>query len=111
MDKKNLFQFLIAILILCIVTLISITIGRYPISLDDIMNIILKNDVDSTVKMVFFGLRLPRIAMAIIAGIGLSVAGSVYQTIFKNPLSTPYIIVVSSVANLWSAVEIIYFSF
>src|SRR5699024_4576865 len=56
------------------------------------------------------GLRLPRTIMAIIAGIGLSMAGSIYQTIFKNPLATPDIIGVSSGANLGAAVAIVYLS-
>jgi iron complex transport system permease protein len=110
MRKRSFLQFFLAILILCTVSIISIGVGRYPISIEDIRKIIFNVDVDTTVRMVFFGLRLPRIIMAIIAGIGLSMAGSVYQTIFKNPLATPDIIGVSSGANLGAAVAIIYLS-
>ena len=110
MSKKSFVQLFLAILILLTVSIISIGIGRYPISIEDIFKIIFNVEVDTTTRMVFFGLRLPRIIMAIIAGIGLSMAGSVYQTIFKNPLATPDIIGVSSGANLGAAVAIIYLS-
>lgn len=43
-------------------------------------------------RKVFTTLRLPRTVMALIAGIGLGIAGSVYQIIFKNPLASPDII-------------------
>ncbi|TJX14606.1 iron ABC transporter permease [Tissierella creatinini] len=88
--------------------MISIGVGKYPIPVEDIIRISLGKEVDATVKMVFFGLRLPRTIMAIIAGIGLSMAGSVYQTIFKNPLATPDIIGVSSGANLGAAFAIVF---
>lgn len=110
MKKRNFFIFSLAILLLFIVSIISLGVGRYPIPIEDIIKIIFNREVDGTIKMVFFGLRLPRIIMAIIAGFGLSMAGSVYQTIFKNPLATPDIIGVSSGANLGAAIAIIYFS-
>ncbi|NLC40033.1 MAG: iron ABC transporter permease [Clostridiaceae bacterium] len=91
-----------------VIAIISIGIGKFHISLVDIRNIILGREVDPTVRMVFFGLRLPRTIMVMIAGIGLSMAGSVYQTIFRNPLATPDIIGVSTGANLGAAVAIVY---
>ena len=63
-------------------------------------------EVDPMTRNVFYTLRLSRTIMAFIAGIGLSVSGSVYQTVFKNPLATPDIIGVSSGANLGAAVAI-----
>lgn len=109
-SKKDLLLYIIAIILLCGVTIISIGVGRYPIPISDIISIIIGGEVDPTASMVFFNLRLPRTIMVLIAGIGLSIAGSVYQTIFKNPLATPDIIGVSSGANLGAAAAIIFFS-
>ena len=108
--KKELLQYLIASILLGAVFLISIGVGKYPISFRDIVSIILGSEVDPIIKMVFFTLRLPRTIMVIIAGFGLSISVSVYQTIFKNPLATPDIIGVSSGANLGAAIAIIFFS-
>ncbi len=43
--------------------------------------------------------RAPRILAALGAGIGLSVAGAIYQAVIKNPLVEPYIMGVSSGAG------------
>ena len=107
-NRRDLLLITLASILLIILTIISIGVGRYPIPIDDIIKIILGDKVDSTIRMVFFGLRLPRTIMVLIAGVGLSMAGSVYQTIFKNPLATPDIIGVSSGANLGAAVAIVF---
>lgn len=108
--RKELLQYLIASTLLGAAFLISIGVGKYPISLKDIIKIIFGREVDPTVQMVFYNLRLPRTIMVILAGIGLSISGSVYQTIFKNPLATPDIIGVSSGANLGAAIAIVFFT-
>ncbi|MDR7855569.1 iron ABC transporter permease [Tissierella sp.] len=107
-NRKYLPHYSIAIVLLCVAFLISIGVGRYLIPIKDIFKIFLGGEVDDTARMVFFNLRLPRTIMLLIAGMGLSIAGSVYQTIFKNPLATPDIIGVSSGATLGAAVCIVF---
>lgn len=55
---------------------------------------------------IFWQLRMPRIALALLVGISLSVSGAVYQSIFRNPLTDPYVLGVSSGASLGAAVAI-----
>ena len=91
-----------------IATIISICIGKYSIALTDIWNIICGNEnVSLLSRKVFFTLRLPRTFMAIMAGAGLGLAGSVYQIIFKNPLASPDIIGIAGGANLGAALAIV----
>lgn len=52
-------------------------------------------------------LRAARIALAIVAGAGLSVAGVVFQALLRNPLAEPYVLGVSSGAGLGAAIAII----
>ncbi len=52
-------------------------------------------------------LRLARILLAIVAGIGLSVAGVIFQALLRNPLADPYVLGVSSGAGLGAALAII----
>ncbi|AIZ56122.1 cobalamin import system permease protein BtuC [Candidatus Methanoplasma termitum] len=57
-----------------------------------------------------FESRLPRALAALGVGIGLSVAGSMYQAVIRNPLVDPYIMGVSSGAGT-AAVAVIAFHF
>lgn len=87
--------------------LTSLCIGKYPISLSKIGNIVTGRGADEMAKNVFFSLRLPRSVMAFLAGAGLSVAGSIYQSIFRNPLASPDLIGVSSGASAGAAFAIV----
>ncbi|WP_298773049.1 iron ABC transporter permease [uncultured Shewanella sp.] len=49
-------------------------------------------------------LRLPRVVLAFIAGAGLSIAGSVLQTVTRNPLADPYLFGISSGASFGAVV-------
>lgn len=109
-NNKFYLQMIVATSLMFIAFIISIGVGRYPISPKEIMDIMTRREVVHMTRRVFFTLRLPRTIMVVIAGVGLSVSGSVYQTIFKNPLATPDIIGVSSGANLGAAVAISFYA-
>jgi len=61
-------------------------------------------------EMLIYNQRLPRVLAAIAVGVGLSVAGAMYQAIIKNPLVEPYIMGVSSGAGTF-AVAVLTFDF
>ncbi len=52
--------------------------------------------------------RLPRAMATFAVGVGLSVAGAVYQAIIRNPLVDPYITGVSSGAGLMAIIAIVF---
>lgn len=56
---------------------------------------------------IFLQLRLPRVMMSVLVGAVLSVCGAAYQSIFRNPLTDPYVLGVSSGASLGAAVAIL----
>jgi iron complex transport system permease protein len=89
--------------------LISLRLGRYPLSTGDILAIIFGREISAISRGVFFTLRLPRTVMALLAGAGLGLSGSVFQQVFKNPLASPDIIGASSGANLGAALAIVFF--
>jgi len=86
---------------------ISLCVGKYPLTLDDISAILTGGEVGKMDRQVFFNLRLPRTIMAVLAGLSFGMTGSIYQTIFKNPLAAPDIIGVASGANLGAALAIV----
>ena len=51
-------------------------------------------------------LPLPRLALGTLAGAALAVAGAMFQSLFRNPLASPYTLGVSSGASLGAAVAI-----
>lgn len=56
---------------------------------------------------IFRQLRLPRIVLSVLVGAALSVCGTTYQSVFRNPLTDPYVLGISSGASLGAAVAII----
>jgi iron complex transport system permease protein len=52
-------------------------------------------------------LRLPRIFLGIVAGIGLGLAGAVMQAILRNPLASPYTLGISSGAGFGASLAIL----
>jgi iron complex transport system permease protein len=56
---------------------------------------------------IFWQLRLPRVLLSVVVGAVLSVCGAAYQSIFRNPLTDPYVLGVSSGASLGAAVAIL----
>lgn len=55
---------------------------------------------------IFYNLRLPRLFFAFFAGVILSLSGLLFQTLFRNPLMTPYTLGISSGAVLGAGISI-----
>ena len=107
--KNRLTPILFAAITAAVITaaVVSVCVGKYSITTADIRAILMGGQVDEMTRNVFITLRLPRTVMAVIAGIGLGMAGSVYQIIFKNPLASPDIIGIAGGANLGAAIAIV----
>lgn len=96
--------------------MVMICLGTYHISIPEVYSIIAthlfsSDNVDSLNKLkntIVWNIRFPRVIMAITVGIGLSVAGAIYQGCFRNPLVEPYILGVSSGAAFGAALGIVY---
>ncbi len=57
-------------------------------------------------RRVLLDIRLPRVLFAFIAGAGLALCGMVFQTVFHNPLATPFTLGVASGASLGAAIYV-----
>lgn len=100
--KNNIYLF-IGVIILITLFFISLFVGRFPLSLSNILN------GDEYQIKVFWTLRFSRAIVGMLGGISLGIAGFVYQTIFRNPLAAPDIIGVSSGASAGAAFGILFF--
>jgi iron complex transport system permease protein len=63
---------------------------------------------DVAINKIILLLRLPRIALAILAGIGLSVAGAIMQSVTRNPLVSPFTLGISSAAAFGASICIVF---
>ena len=84
--------------ILCVLALISISIGSARYSLSDIITNLLTEE-SNPIKIIIYNLRLPRIISAILIGAALSVGGALLQSVMRNPLADPGTIGVSAGAG------------
>lgn len=106
-DKRAVLAYTFVGAIMIAAMICSFCVGKYPISMREIGQLLCGGDVTGMTRKVFYTLRVPRTCMAILSGAGLGLAGAVYQIIFKNPLASPDIIGISSGANLGAAVAIV----
>ena len=99
--------------VLIITFLTSLAVGRYSISLGDVVKIILSKLMpggqygENIQNAVIFNLRLPRSVAAVIIGSALALSGATYQSIFKNPMCSPDLLGVSSGACVGAATAIL----
>lgn len=94
---------------LLILLLISLICGRYSASAWEAASAFVHGS-SSPLGKILFQIRLPRILFVVLAGASLSVCGSIFQTIFKNPLASGDIIGASSGCSLGAAIAILCFA-
>lgn len=92
--------------------LIALSVGRMVIPFDDVIKVILNDfgqnfEVSSQSTLVINSIRIPRILTALLVGCGLSLSGSVFQSLFKNPLATPDTVGVAGGASFGAALGIL----
>jgi len=80
--------------------LLDLWLGSVFIPFDKYFEILLGNSENSGWYYIIFNLRLPRALTAVVTGAGLSLAGLMMQTLFRNPLAGPYVLGISSGASL-----------
>ncbi|RUM70773.1 MAG: iron ABC transporter permease [Sulfurovum sp.] len=76
--------------------------GQIPIELYN-----LDNPTTMDYKL-FWDIRLPRVLLAFFAGSTLALGGLIFQSIFKNPMSTPYTLGVASGSTLGVAFAVVF---
>lgn len=112
-NRKIHFKFLILTLLPICVFLFSMTLGRYSLSILDILKAIVSKmtssdlDYPQIIDTVIFQVRIPRILVAMIVGCSLSISGAVYQGMFKNPMVSPDILGTSAGAGFGATLGIL----
>jgi iron complex transport system permease protein len=115
MTRRFLPGLLIALGVLALGLLVAFTVGRYPVTLAELTEVLVSRltgratAVPPAVENVVLLVRGPRVVAAVLVGGALAVAGTAFQGLFRNPLVSPDILGASTGAAL-GAVLGIYFS-
>ncbi len=81
--------------------MLNISLGSVSIPFSEITNALLGADLSQeTWKHILFNYRIPKSITAIVAGSGLSLAGLLMQTLFRNPMAGPSVLGITSGAGL-----------
>jgi iron complex transport system permease protein len=104
---------LILIVILFFVVIVALKFGAVPVSLyalgRDLLRVIFgqSSQISTDYGLIILNIRLPRILLGIIVGASLSVAGTSFQALLRNPLADPFVLGVSSGASLGAILALI----
>ena len=102
--------------VLLLLALVSLTVGRYPVPLSEVVRALWRRflslfggsrEAAGAMERAVVNVRLPRVVMAILVGCSLSAAGTVFQGVFQNPMASPDILGASSGAAFGAALAIL----
>ena len=99
-------------LILCMLG--SFTLGRYPVSLFELLGVLgsklglpIEPFWTGSVEAAVWNIRLPRVILSVLVGACLAAAGGAYQGVFQNPMASPDILGASAGAGFGAALAIL----
>lgn len=89
--------------VLVAVSTVAVWSGAASVSFADVFAVLYAHvggpPVDPLLDRIVWGLRVPRILIAALAGAGLSLVSAVLQALVRNPIADPYILGVGSGAS------------
>ena len=104
--RGKILLFLFSFALLVLLALAAIAVGPYGLSLREILRT-LAGQGEGAMSAVIWEIRLPRIASAVIAGCGLALTGTVFQSLLKNPLASASTLGISHGAAFGAAFAIV----
>ncbi|MBU2869326.1 iron ABC transporter permease [Colwellia sp. E2M01] len=82
----------------------SITFGPANIGVNDLMSCLFSSCQNQVANVVIWQVRIPRVLVALVAGMGLAIAGAILQNTTRNPLADPYLFGIVSGAGLGATI-------
>lgn len=90
-DRLSIFIGLLLAVLSLGVAALSLSSGKYPVPLIDVLGALIGRG-DDMVRMIVVEWRLPRVALAFLLGAALAMSGAIFQSLTRNPLGSPDII-------------------
>ncbi|MDE2719654.1 iron ABC transporter permease [Candidatus Palauibacter polyketidifaciens] len=91
---------LLLILLLAIAAVSGLLLGAANVAPADVWRALAGQETDPSARTIVLSLRLPRVTAAALTGIALTISGTLFQALLRNPLAEPYLLGVSSGAAL-----------
>lgn len=112
MINSTKYKWIVAITLLVLVLLsgIALILGPTKINFIELWQSLTSESDGHTndgIWQVITQIRLPRVVMAILAGTALSASGGAFQSVFRNPMSDPYVLGISSGASVGATIAIV----
>ncbi len=114
MSRSALPGLAIATAVLAIGLIAAFAVGRYPVEIGEVVRVFWSklagapSGVAPATEAVILEIRGPRVVSAVLVGAALSVAGTAFQGLFRNPLVSPDILGASSGAALGAVLGIFF---
>lgn len=97
--RRHIVVITLSVVALVCALLASLFLGATSLSLNDVVT-------NPDLRMIFIELRLPRALFALVVGGALATVGAAYQSLFRNPLASPFTLGVSSGAALGASLSL-----
>ena len=101
---KNAWVFSGLIILTLFSIVMSITFGPATITSLDIFQCVVNECASPMHDMVIWQIRIPRVLVGLVAGMGLACAGAILQNVTRNPLADPYLFGIISGAGLGATI-------
>ena len=95
------------VLMLVVSSFLSLSLGASGVGPTRLWAALTGGDLTTAEAVVFYGIRLPRLAMGLVVGAALAVSGALLQGLFRNPLADPGVIGITSGASLGAVAAIV----
>ena len=100
--------------LLCLAALFAVGAGSVPLSAVEVASVVGARlwpslnwpEWPATHEAIVWNIRMPRVALAILVGASLAMAGAAFQGMFRNPMADPFVIGVSSGAAFGAALAL-----
>lgn len=92
------------LLILILSVIAAITFGPANISSSELISCFVSGCQSQVTNVVIWQVRIPRVLVALVAGMGLAIAGAILQNTTRNPLADPYLFGIVSGAGLGATI-------
>ena len=86
-------------MLLLAVAVLSLVVGDYPLTVPEAIKTLFGGGSQRD-HYVVFEVRLPRLTMATLAGVGLAASGAIMQALLRNPLASPELLGITGGASV-----------
>lgn len=107
MRSRSVLLFTALVALTLFLFLLDLAVGAVAVPLGDVWAALTGGDCPRATAKIILNIRLIKAVVALLAGAALSVSGLQMQTLFRNPLTGPYVLGISSGASLGVALVVL----